>query len=148
MKRYPAIVLFDGFCNLCSRSVDFIIKRDRQGKFRFVALQSEAGKLLVKRYGLMENADSVVLWDKGRFYYSSEAALRIAGYLKFPWNILSIFRLVPAAMRDPLYRLVARNRYRWFGKRQHCRIASAGEVKLFPSAFDLEIELSQHESSE
>lgn len=148
MCVYPTIVLFDGLCNLCSRSVDFIRKRDRQGRFRYVALQSDAGKLLTRRYGLEGQIDSVVLWDKGKFYYASEAAWRISGYLIFPWNMLSLLRIVPAVLRDPFYRLIARNRYRWFGKRQYCRVAAAGELKLFPSAAELELELSKSESPE
>ena len=127
---FPAIILFDGFCNLCNRSIDFVIKRDKKKIFRYVALQSEAGIFLRDKYEIPAETDSVILWQSGKFFFQSEAALRIAVQLRFPWPMFGIFRIVPVFIRDIVYRWIALNRYRWFGKREVCRI-SMGDNRLF-----------------
>lgn len=118
---YHPIVLFDGVCNLCSGSVQFILKRDQEGKFRFASLQSEAGRKLMLEHGLDPDAlSSVVVIDEGRAYQESSAALRIARHLPGAWKLLRVFAAVPRPVRDVVYRLIARNRYRWFGKTEAC----------------------------
>ncbi len=139
---YPSVILFDGFCNLCSGSVDFIIQRDRIRTFRFVALQSEPGIFLRKKFALPEETDSVILWQNGRFYFYSEAALIIAKHMNYPWPVAGIFKYVPLVVRDRIYKWIARNRYKWFGKRQVCRMPLGDERRLFPSVADLQLEMS------
>jgi predicted DCC family thiol-disulfide oxidoreductase YuxK len=115
------IVLFDGVCNLCSGSVQFILKRDPEGRFRFASLQSEVGQRYLDELRVDRQAvDSVILIAGDRWYKEGDAALRIARLLPGPWKVLGIFRLLPRPLRDRLYRLIARNRYRWFGKRESC----------------------------
>jgi predicted DCC family thiol-disulfide oxidoreductase YuxK len=115
------IVLFDGVCNLCNGSVQFILQRDPAGRFRFASLQSDHGQRLLTERGLDPKAlDSVVVIDGDRLYRESDAALRIAGDLKGAWKALTVFRVIPRPLRDWAYRLIARNRYRWFGKSETC----------------------------
>jgi predicted DCC family thiol-disulfide oxidoreductase YuxK len=115
------IVLFDGVCNLCSGSVQFILKRDPQGRFRFASLQSEAGRSLMVEHGLDPEAlSSVVVVEEGRAWQESSAALRIARHLPGAWKLLRVFAVIPRPIRDAAYRLIARNRYRWFGKTEAC----------------------------
>jgi len=140
--KYPSVILFDGFCNLCNGSVDFIINRDRNRSFRFVALQSEPGIFLRKKFSLPDESDSVILWQNGRFYYYSEAALKIAKRLNYPWPVLGIFKFVPLAIRDAIYKWIARNRYKWFGNRQVCRMPVGDERYLFPTVDDLQLKMA------
>lgn len=115
------IVLFDGVCNLCSGSVQFILKRDPEARFRFASLQSEVGQTIQAEHGLDSGAlSSVLLLEDGRLYRESAAALRIARHLPGAWKLLAAFKIVPRPIRDGLYRLIARNRYRWFGKSETC----------------------------
>lgn len=119
----PATVLFDGVCNLCNASVRFILKRDPGGAFRFAALQSDAGRRLLAAHRLPEDAlSSVVVVADGRAYRESDAALRIARGLRGAWPALGALRVVPRVVRDAAYRLVARNRYRWFGRQDQCML--------------------------
>jgi predicted DCC family thiol-disulfide oxidoreductase YuxK len=115
------IVLFDGVCNLCSGSVQFILKWDPEARFRFASLQSEIGQTIQAEHGLDPGTlSSVLLVEEGRLYRESDAALRIARYLPGAWKLLTVLRIVPRPLRDGLYRLIARNRYRWFGKADTC----------------------------
>lgn len=115
------ILLFDGVCNLCDASVQFIIKRDPASRFRFASLQSEAGRHLLKRHDLSaDTLDSVVLIEDGVAYRNSAAALLVARGLKWPWPLLYGFIALPRPVRDAVYRFVARRRYRWFGKKEIC----------------------------
>ena len=121
MSEPHPIVLFDGVCNLCNGSVQFILKRDPRGTFRFASLQSEAGRSLMAGHGLDPGAlSSVVLIEDGRAFEESSAALRIARHLPGPWKLLRVFAVVPRPLRDAVYRWIARNRYRWFGKTETC----------------------------
>jgi predicted DCC family thiol-disulfide oxidoreductase YuxK len=116
-----SIVLFDGFCNFCSRSVWFIIRRDPGRKFLFAASQSPGGQKLIREYAIGEMADhSIVLVRGGRVFSNSGAALRIAGQLRFPWSLFQAFIILPPGLRDFFYGLIARNRYRLYGKRDEC----------------------------
>jgi predicted DCC family thiol-disulfide oxidoreductase YuxK len=120
-----AIILFDGVCNFCNRSVNWIIRRDKQGYFRFAPLQSEAGEALQERYGLDPSAlDTLVLVEGARVYVKSTAALRIVRRLSWPWQWLYGIIAVPRPVRDFAYDWFARRRYRWFGKRKECMVPS------------------------
>lgn len=124
-----AIVLFDGVCNLCSGSVQFLLKRDRAGRLRFASLQSDAGRSLLAEHGLpVDSLRSVVLVEDGRAWQESSAALRIARHLPGAWKLLRVFAAVPRPLRDAVYRWIARNRYRWFGKAETCWLPTP-EVK-------------------
>jgi predicted DCC family thiol-disulfide oxidoreductase YuxK len=117
------IVLYDGVCGLCDRSVQLILRNDRRGRFRFAALQSDAGKALLDRFGLSPEAlDSVVLVEGDRAWRKSRAALHIARRMDAPWPALWPLVIVPRPVADFLYGLVAKNRYRIFGKLDACMI--------------------------
>jgi len=113
-----------------------------------VALQSEAGIFLRDKFEIPGKTDSVILWHDGRFYFHSDAALKIAIKLPFPWPLLGIFFIVPVFLRDTVYRWIARNRYRWFGKRESCRFPSFEESEFFPSVERLELEIARLETQE
>lgn len=116
-----AVVLIDGVCHLCQGLVKFIIKRDPKAAFRFATLQGAAGRRMVSSAGMdPDRLDTVVLVEQGAVYTESAAALRIARKLRFPWPVLYIFIVVPRPLRDTVYRYVARNRYRWFGRDEVC----------------------------
>ncbi|MEY2193086.1 thiol-disulfide oxidoreductase DCC family protein [Neobacillus sp. BF23-41] len=114
------IILFDGVCNLCNNSVKFIIKRDTSGYFKFASLQGETGQRLLKKHSLNYDLNSFVLIEKEKVYIKSSAALRVCSQLGGAWRILSIFRFLPPLFRDFLYDIVAKNRYKWFGKEESC----------------------------
>ncbi len=127
-----AIVLFDGVCNLCNSTVQFVLRRDRRQRFLFAPLQSEKGRDLLQRHGLSPDfLDSFVLVEQGRVFTSSSAALRIARGLPGLWPLLYAFIAVPRFLRDAVYRWIARNRYRWFGRRDSCRIPTPEERSRF-----------------
>lgn len=140
---FPAIILFDGFCNLCNGSIDFVMKRDKHKVFRYVALQSEAGVFMRKKFEISEETDSLILWQNGKFYFYSDAVLLIAKQLRFPWSVFAVFFVLPVFIRNAAYRLIARNRYKWFGKRNVCRIPVGDEWNLFPSVTDLELLITE-----
>lgn len=115
------IVLFDGVCNLCSGSVQFLIRRDPRARLRFAALQSATGRRLQTERGMDPEAlASIVLVEGDRFWAESGAVLRIVRYLEGAWPLLSAFLLVPRPLRDLVYRWIAAHRYRWFGKKESC----------------------------
>lgn len=117
------VILFDGVCNLCNGSVLFIIKRDPRSQFYFAALQSDFGNRQLKNFGLpATELNSVLLIKGGTLYQKSNAALEIAKQLSGLWPALYIFKIVPPFLRDGIYTWIARNRYRWFGKKDACMI--------------------------
>jgi predicted DCC family thiol-disulfide oxidoreductase YuxK len=116
-----AIILFDGVCNLCNGFVQFIIARDPAAHFRFAALSSDTARALLKESGVSEPIpDTVVLVEDGRVYFRSDAPLRVARRLTFPWPLAAVFLVVPRFLRDRIYDFVASHRYRWFGKQDTC----------------------------
>jgi predicted DCC family thiol-disulfide oxidoreductase YuxK len=126
------IVLFDGVCNLCQFSVNFIIDRDPKQIFQFASLQSEVGKAILGQHGEdAQTLDSVALLVNGQLYRKSSAALQIAKRLSWPWPILYIGLAIPSFLRDKIYDLIARHRYRWFGKTEECRIPTPALRKRF-----------------
>ena len=117
------IVLYDGVCGLCDRSVQLILRNDRRGRFRFAALQSETGRALLEKFGLSPEAlDSVVLVEGAHAWRKSRAALRIARRMDAPWPLLWPLVVVPRPVADFFYNLVAKHRYRIFGKLDACMI--------------------------
>jgi predicted DCC family thiol-disulfide oxidoreductase YuxK len=121
-----AIILFDGVCNLCNGSVQLVIKNDPKKKFRFAALQSDQGKAILKAYGLSESAlSSIILIQEHNVYMRSTAALKVAGQLSGIIKLLYAFIIVPAFIRDAVYDGIAKNRYKWFGKKETCMIPTA-----------------------
>jgi predicted DCC family thiol-disulfide oxidoreductase YuxK len=124
MAQPTTIILFDGVCNLCSGVVRFVIARDPHAHFRFAALQSDAARRACAEVGATPPAavdpDTIIVIADGRALERSDAALAIASRLPFPWPMFGVFRILPRALRDWLYRFVAKNRYRWFGKSDTC----------------------------
>jgi len=117
------VVLFDGICNFCNSSVNFIIDHDKKNRFKFAAIQSPAGQELMKKFNLDSmNLSTFVLVEGGKYYTKTTAALRVAKVLGFPWNLAYIFILIPPLIRNIVYNIIARYRYKWFGKRDACRM--------------------------
>ena len=126
------IILFDGECNFCDSSVQFIIKRDPKGLFHFASLQSPTGQELQKKHQVPEDIDSIVLIEKGEAYYKSAAALRICRHLKGAWKLFYGFIIVPRFIRNVAYDIIAKNRYKWFGKKEEsCMLPSPSIRKRF-----------------
>ncbi len=127
------IVLFDGECNFCDASVQFIIKRDPQGIFSFASLQSDVGQQLVKEYHVPDEIDSIILIDpeQHKFYIKSSAALHICKRLSGLWKIFYLFKVIPGSIRDKVYDIIARNRIKWFGKKDQCTLPSPEIRKRF-----------------
>ena len=114
-------MVFDGDCVLCSANARFILRHDRRGHFRLATMQSGAGAALMARFAIDPlDPETFILVDGESVRRDSDAALAIAEGLGWPWTMLGALRIVPRALRDALYRLVARNRYKWFGRREHC----------------------------
>ncbi|CAM3126411.1 thiol-disulfide oxidoreductase DCC family protein [Flavobacterium frigoris] len=127
MQKLPKekkIILFDGVCNLCNSAVQFIIKHDKKDLFRFVALQSDLGKKISNHIGIdSKKMDSIILYEPGiAYYHKSEAALEIASQLGSFYSLLGVFKILPSSLSDLIYDWVARNRYKWFGKKESCMI--------------------------
>ena len=121
-ERHP-IVLFDGVCNLCDGFVQFVMKRDKAGIFRFAPLQSEAGRVLLRHFNLDEAAmDTVVLIENGALHTKSTAALRTVRNIGGVWGLAYAFIILPKFIRNSVYDFIAKNRYRWFGKKDACMI--------------------------
>ncbi|WMI64670.1 DCC1-like thiol-disulfide oxidoreductase family protein [Aestuariibaculum sp. YM273] len=120
------LILFDGVCNLCNSSVNFIIKHDKKNAFLFTPLQSHLGKQIIEEYNIDTNkTDSILLYiPKKGITYKSTAALKIASHLGFPVKILSVFLIIPTFIRNWVYDFIAKNRYKWFGKKETCMIPS------------------------
>ena len=117
------IILFDGVCNLCNRSVTYVIKRDKKDRFRFAPFQDEAGQRLIAKYNIdRAKTDSIVLIDDGKVYIKSTAALRISRYLGGGYPLLYGFMIVPNFIRNWVYDYVAHNRYKWYGKKDSCMV--------------------------
>lgn len=117
------VLLFDGVCNLCNASVQWVLLRDQKAVFQFSALQSETGQTLLQKWGRStEDFDSVVLIDGERLWEQSDVPLEIVRRLGGGWKLLYVFKIVPRFLRDSIYRIIARNRYRWFGKQASCML--------------------------
>ncbi len=118
-----SIILFDGVCNLCNNSVHFIIKRDKKKRFLFTSLQSDAARDILLQFQLKNSEmDSILFIENGKIYQKSDAILKIVKHLNGMWKISYGFIIIPKFIRDYVYIIIAKNRYRWFGKREVCMI--------------------------
>lgn len=129
--RNKKIILFDGVCNLCNSAVQFVIQHDKNDIFRFVALQSELGQEILNYIGIdSANIDSIILYEPGvAYYYKSSAAIQIAKHLGGFWHFGTVFKIIPNGIRNLLYDYVAKNRYKWYGKKESCMIPTP-ELKV------------------
>jgi predicted DCC family thiol-disulfide oxidoreductase YuxK len=126
------VVIFDGVCNFCSATVRIILKNDRHGRIRFAPLQSPAGGELFRRHGIDPvKADTFLFIEGGRALTRTDASLAIARHLRFPWNLYRLVAVLPRGLRNAAYDLIARNRYRWFGKRSTCFVPTPEERSRF-----------------
>jgi predicted DCC family thiol-disulfide oxidoreductase YuxK len=117
------VILFDGVCNLCNSTVLFIIKNDKSSRFAFASLQSTFGQSILAKYELpLSDLNTVLFLNEDQLFTKSNAALEIAKWLDGGWPVLYIFKVIPSGVRNLVYDWVARNRYRWFGKRDVCMI--------------------------
>lgn len=123
--NHQAIILFDGVCNLCNSSVQLVIKNDKQAYFSFASLQGEYGQAFLKEQKLdTDQYDSFILRENGKVYTESTAALRVAKRMGFPFVLTYPLIIVPKFIRDAVYSFIAKNRYKWFGKKDSCMIPS------------------------
>ena len=126
------VILFDGVCNLCNGSVNFIIKRDPRAVFSFAPLQSEISKSILAAFGIpTDRLDTLILIDQGKCYTRSEAALRVAHRLNGLWPLFYGFIIVPGIIRDWVYKFISAHRYKWFGKTETCMVPGPGVKERF-----------------
>jgi predicted DCC family thiol-disulfide oxidoreductase YuxK len=126
------IVIFDGVCNLCVRSVKFIINHEADQFLRFTPLQSPAGRRLLREYGFdPEDAKSFVLVADGKPYVKSDAAIRVARHLRGGWRLIGAIKIIPRPIRNWTYDVIARNRYRWFGRSEGCMVPTPELLSRF-----------------
>ncbi|MCE7054928.1 DCC1-like thiol-disulfide oxidoreductase family protein [Algoriphagus sp. AGSA1] len=134
MMANKSIIFFDGVCNLCNASIDFVIRRDKKDHFLVGALQDDFSRKILSGFEVREDyLDSLVLLENGKIYYKSSAALRIANKLSGLWPVLYPIILLPKSLRDPIYNWIGKNRYRWFGKKNTCRLPTPEEKSKFLS---------------
>ena len=127
-----SIILFDGVCNLCNGAVNFVIKRDPGNVFKFAPLQEKQGALLLKTHAIgIQKLDSIVLIENGNVYTKSSAALRIAKKMSNLWPLFFVLLIIPSFIRDGVYDFIAKNRYKWFGKKEQCMIPTLGLKEKF-----------------
>ncbi len=126
------IVFFDGVCNLCNGAVDWLVKRDRQHRIQYASLQGSTASQMVPDHLTEGDPDSILVWTDGVVLVRSDAVLKLLGYLSPGYRMLGVLgRIVPRFGRDAIYKWVARNRYRWFGKRDSCRLPTPEERATF-----------------
>ncbi len=126
------VLLFDGVCNLCNGAVDFILRRERAPRLRFASLQSGCARRLLAGSGIdPERLETLVFVRGSEVYVRSDAVLAVCGELRAPWRWLRVFRVLPRGLRDGIYRFVGGRRYRWFGKRDSCRMPTPEEKERF-----------------
>lgn len=132
MIENKSVILFDGVCNLCNASIDFILRRDKKNRFLVGALQEDAGKKLLSKFKVnSEYLDSLVLIEGDQIFFRSTAALKIAKSLSGFWPLFYGLIILPSGLRDALYDWIGRNRYRWFGKKNTCRLPTPEERAKF-----------------
>jgi len=121
MQQQP-VILFDGVCNFCDGAVNFIIRQDKNGIFKFSALQSAPAQHLLQQHEDLKKLDSFILAAGGNLFQKSTAALHVLNYLPWYWKWTQLFWIVPRRLRDAVYDWIAKNRYKWFGKKDTCMI--------------------------
>ncbi|HLV40170.1 thiol-disulfide oxidoreductase DCC family protein [Xanthomarina sp.] len=124
LAKNKQLILFDGVCNLCNTSIQYVIKHDKNNVFMFAPLQGETAKKILEQHHIdTSKTDSIILFTNNQaLYFKSTAALKIASKLKFPINLLSVFLVVPVFIRNVVYNYIAKNRYKWYGKQNECMI--------------------------
>lgn len=127
------VILFDGVCHFCDTSVQFIIRRDPEGYFKFVALQSDVGSKLLQQHHITHEMDSFILIDHDRYYIKSSAALQVCRKLRGWYKCLYVLIIIPRPIRDFFYDLFAKRRYRWFGRKDSCTLPTAEQRERFLS---------------
>ncbi|MDN3677089.1 DCC1-like thiol-disulfide oxidoreductase family protein [Flavobacterium paronense] len=131
LPKDKKIILFDGVCNLCNSSVQFVIKHDKKDVFRFVALQSELGQKIIRRIDTF-NIDSIILYEPEKGYrYKARAALEIVKHLSGAYRVLLVFTILPTSLLNRIYDFIAKNRYKWFGKKESCMIPTPDLANKF-----------------
>ena len=131
-QNHHNIILFDGVCNLCNGTVNFVIDHDPKGTFKFSALQSDIGKNYIEKFAIdTAKTDSIILIEKDQAYIKSTAALRIAKKLSGAYPLLYGFIIIPTFIRNMVYNWIAKNRYKWFGKSDACRIPTPELTERF-----------------
>ena len=126
------IVFFDGVCNFCNASVDLLFRKNKKKNLRYAALQSDfAKKLLAENSIDTKETDSIIYYAGGKFYFRSSAVLQLSKELSGIYRLLPVFYIVPRFIRDGIYKWIAKNRYKWFGKKETCRIPTKEEQKYF-----------------
>jgi len=128
MSEHREIIFFDGLCNFCDRSVQFVLNRERTPRFMFCSLQNRPDEHRVENF---PQSDSVILYQDGVYYEKSTAALRIARTLRWPWNWSYAFIVIPPFLRDAVYNFIAARRIKWFGQKESCRIPTEEERNRF-----------------
>ncbi len=133
LPRDKPIIVFDGVCVLCTANARFVLKNDRKGRFRMTAMQDSAGAAIMRYAGLdPHDPTSFILLDAasdgGRIWMNSDAVLHMWSMLGWPWRAGAIFQLIPRFVRDPVYKLIACDRYKWFGKREECWVPNAEQA--------------------
>jgi predicted DCC family thiol-disulfide oxidoreductase YuxK len=133
MQQTPSrIIFFDGVCNLCNGAVHFIIRKDKKNLFRFASLQSESARALLGDYYPDDGKfDTIIYFENDRRFTQSTAILRICRLLSFPWPMVYALIIIPPFVRDYIYSIISRNRYKWFGKKDQCMVPSAGIMHKF-----------------
>ena len=134
LPKHKKLILFDGVCNLCNSSVNFVIKNDSKGIFMFAPLQSKVGQWIIEKHHIdISTIDSILLYShqKPGLKIKSSAALSIASKLSFPFSLMAIFFIVPSVIRDWVYDYIAKHRYRWFGKKTACMVPSEATKNRF-----------------
>lgn len=123
LPKGKKIIVFDGVCNLCDNTIQFVIRHDKKDVYRFVSLQSELGQKIIRHLGISATMDSTILYEPNKaYYYKSDVAFRILKDISGIHKILLLFSVLPKSMLDSIYDYVAKNRYRWFGKKESCMI--------------------------
>lgn len=133
MNDNHGIVLFDGECNLCNNSVQFILKRDYKEYFQFASLQSGIGQSLLQQHRLPKTLNSVVVIEKGIAYIESDAPIQVCKHLGGLWKLLIVAKIIPTPLRNFFYRIIAKNRYQWWGKSPSCTLPTPNLKKRFLS---------------
>lgn len=125
------VMLYDGVCNLCNRSVRFVLERDSRHLFRFASLQSKEAQAILSRYGVTIQMDTIYLVQDGELHDRSSAALRIMAKLSAPWPLMAVFLVIPKPLRDWVYNIVGKNRYRLFGRTDACQLPDEAVRRYF-----------------
>ena len=131
-NSHQAIILFDGVCNYCNSWVNFCIRHDKKNYFRYAPLQSEIGKAILKKFNVPDvSTDTFVLIENSKYYLRSTAGLRLCKHFNGLYPLLYGFIIVPPFIRDGIYGIIARNRYKWYGKRESCMVPSPDVKEKF-----------------